>query len=184
MKNLKLLLLLLVALFLMIACNDDDSKSSDFYLDLGQVDSNQNVEGKDFGIYKWDITLYQDSIDVDDIMDDMVIVVPYNEQKRDLIFSGSATLELTIQDSTYYGYPIDPSLEYEDFYIFFSIDGFNNVAESYTIKFIHGDEESNYTITIPYVNYVYELSHTNVFEDPYIDDVNMTLEWELAKNNS
>ena len=173
MKKIRTLLLLLSALFLLVACNDDDDKESSFYFDMGVIDSNENTNGRDFGIYKWDLALDSKSFD------GMVVVVPYDEMKKELIFSGQSTVELTIKDSTYYADPIYPNEDYEEYVMFFRIEDFHGMDENYTITYIHGDEEENYSITIPYVNYLTSFSHTDV-ED--VDQI-MTLEWELDADN-
>lgn len=180
MKKLKTLLLLLVVLFLLIGCNDDDKKDPEFSLDIGAIDSAENVSGRDFGIYKWDFCFYEGTIDNEDIMNNFVLVVPYNELQKELIFSGQATVELTLKDSTYYPYPIDSSWEYTDFHLDFMIEGFQSETESYTIKYIQGENEKIYSITIPYVNYLTELSFTDVISN----GPKMTFNWDLANNNN
>lgn len=181
MKTIKTAILLLLVLFLVLGCSDDDKKSSNFYLDITQIDTNQNVNNRSFGIYKNDVNFYSGISDNEFILDSMVLVVPYRQEDIDLILAGEARVELTVRDSTYTNhYPIDSSFDYDEFYLMFVVDGFQGSTETYTVTYIYGDIERNYSITIPYVNYLTEFSVTDVLNSQEI----MTFDWDLNQANS
>lgn len=182
MKLFKVLMLLLV-LALFLGCSDDDNDDPGFTLNIGTFESDENVDGRDFGVYRWNIAmLFGGTYDTEDIMEDMVIVVPYDEEMSNLIFADEATVELTIRDSTYFSQPLSGSDagDYEETFLFFILDDFSNSEETYTIKYTHNDEEKNYSITIPYVNYLTDVSVTDLLENGPV----MTFDWELEHSNS
>ena len=84
----------IVILLILVGGCRNDSGIKPFHFDLGDIDSNENVGGRDFGIYTWSIPSLE-------IVRAIVVVVPYDPTTMDLIQSEQAVVTITINNSTY-----------------------------------------------------------------------------------
>lgn len=177
MKLSKLIILAILVL-IFAGCSDDSKKSLGFSFDLDDIDSNSNVGGRSFGVYFWDVELF-DLDEEKDALNNFVFVVPYDEGFKEKLFTNEATLTLTVNDSTYYPREIYPGEFYENYKLDFMIERDNDEFSNFTLNYICDDFEFTDTATVTYVNNLNSITDINTFEDGTI----VKLDWDLANDN-
>ncbi|MBI9031493.1 hypothetical protein JEZ13_05785 [bacterium] len=165
----------MVILIILVGGCRHDSGIEPFHFDLGDIDSNENVGGRDFGIYTWSIPSLE-------FPRCLVVVVPYDPTTMDLILSEQAVVTITINNSIYEaiiheheGQTEEESLDY----LIFDVAIFDNPQETICLNYTYNNVTKNYSITIPFAD-----SLTSITSSDFdIENPEFSLAWDIENSS-